>query len=238
MDTFHFSTSWQKGVDTLFGYLPQLIGALVLLIIGYFVALIIKTVVRKILTRLRFDRALHVSPAGKYISNIVESPSKLVAGIAFWVIFLLFISLAVTALNIPALNAIVVGIYAYIPKIIAAMIIFLVASAITAGAEKFIQRVLGNGPTAKLIGAILPAITMSIAIFMILSELQIAKDIVNITYTAILGALALGLALAFGLGGRDVAADILGKAYDTTLRNQGRIKETAQQARNNAREQK
>ena len=59
-----------------------------------------------------------------------------------------------------------------------------------------------------------PALIMVIAFFMILEQLQIAPDIVRIAFTAIMFALALGLALAFGLGGRDLAADALRQAKD------------------------
>ncbi|MDP8943178.1 MAG: hypothetical protein M3N16_03560 [Actinomycetota bacterium] len=55
---------------------------------------------------------------------------------------------------------------------------------------------------------------MGIAVFMILDQLQIAPEIVQISYTALIGAIALGLALAFGLGGRDIAGQLLSEAYD------------------------
>lgn len=230
---FDISNSLQNAADSFFGFLPQLIGALVLLIVGYFIAKTIEKVIRKLLVKARFDRALHVSPAGKFINRVVESPAALAGRIAFFAIFLLFISIAVTALNIPALDNIVNGIYSYLPNVIAAIVIFLVASAITAGAEVFIYKALGNHPLTKVIGAVLPAITLSIAAFMILNQLKIAPEIVTITYTAILGSLGLGLALAFGLGGRDVAAQILSNAYDSAQAKAPLVKDAARTAKAN-----
>lgn len=235
MATFQITKSLQDGVDKIFGFLPHLVGAIVLLILGYIVAKIIQSVIQTLLRRVRFDRALHVSVAGKYISRFVESPTKVVGKIAYWVIFLVFVSFALEAFSSPVVNNIINGIYAYIPKVVAAILIFLVASAITGGAEAFIRKVLGSTPLAKLVGAVLPAITMSIAVFMILNELQIAKDIVNITYAAIMGALSLGLALAFGLGGRDVAARMLEQAYSATQANADTIKQQARSAAANTR---
>ena len=58
-----------------------------------------------------------------------------------------------------------------------------------------------------------PALVMGIAVFMVLNQLRIATDIVTITYAALMGAVALGAALAFGLGGRDVASRMLEEAY-------------------------
>ena len=66
---------------------------------------------------------------------------------------------------------------------------------------------------------------------MILDQLHIARNIVDITYTARVGAMALGLALAFGLGGREVAARILEQAYDSAQQNAGQIQTEYQDAK-------
>ena len=219
MNNNDFGRSFQDGLEWLFEYLPQLIGALLLLVVGYFVAMFLKSVVRKGLQRMRFDRALHTSPAGNVISRIVESPSRFVGRVVYWLVFLGFISLAISALNLPALNNLIGAIYSYLPHVIAAIIIFLVASTISGVAVAFVQRVMGRTALAKLLSAVIPSLTMSIAVFMILNELMIAEEIVLITYTALIGAVALGLALAFGLGGREVAARLLEQAYDAGRQN-------------------
>ena len=219
MNNNDFGRSFQDGLEGLFEYLPQLIGALLLLVVGYFVAMFLKSVVRKGLQRMRFDRALHTSPACNVISRIVESPSRFVGRVVYWLVFLGFISLAISALNLPALNDLIGAIYSYLPHVIAAIIIFLVASTISGVAVAFVQRVMGRTALAKLLSAVIPSLTMSIAVFMILNELMIAEEIVLITYTALIGAVALGLALAFGLGGREVAARLLEQAYDAGRQN-------------------
>ena len=73
--------------------------------------------------------------------------------------------------------------------------------------------ILGDTPTGKLVATALPVLSMAIAVFMILNQLKIATDIVVITYAALMGAVALGMALAFGLGGSDVASRMLEDAY-------------------------
>jgi len=72
---------------------------------------------------------------------------------------------------------------------------------------------------------------------MILDQLNIASDIVNITYTAIIGGIALGLALAFGLGGRDVAGQILDKAYSKGQENYAQAKSDLEKGRHNAKQE-
>jgi hypothetical protein len=72
---------------------------------------------------------------------------------------------------------------------------------------------MGDTPTGKIVATVVPALVMVIALFMILDQLRIAETIVTIAFAATMGALALGLALAFGLGGRDVARRLLEDAY-------------------------
>lgn len=230
---FDIGAAFQDGVNRIFDYLPQILGALLILFIGYIVAVAIKNIIRAALLKLRFDRSLHTSPAGKYIDRMVESPSSFVGKVAFWFVWIGVISLAISVLNIEALNDFVAAIYGYLPNVVAAVLIFLVASAISGGAVAFVRRVMGKSPTASTIQAVIPAITMTIAVFMILNQLGIATDIVNITYAAIMGSLALGLALAFGLGGRDVAARMLEQAYESGRRNADTVKRDLERAKTN-----
>jgi hypothetical protein len=230
MNDFNIQQSLENILARVIEFLPNLIGAIAILIIGYMVAKLLEKVIRKALNRARFDRAIHNSAAGDTISRIIESPSRLGGRIAFWLVFIGAISLAVSALNLPVLNDLLNSIYSYVPNVIAAVAIFLVASAVSAGAAAFVLRVMGRTAIAKLIATAIPAIAMSLAVFMILSQLGIAKDIVNILFTAIVGAIALGLALAFGLGGRDVARELLEQAASTARNNSDRVKSEASQA--------
>lgn len=233
MDTSDVGESFQNGLTSLFDYLPQLIGALLLLVVGYIIAALLKSATRKALQRMRFDRALHTSPAGNMVSRVVESPSRFVGRVVFWLVFLGFVSLAISALNLPALNDFIGAIYGYLPHVIAAIVIFLVASTVSGLAVAFVQRVMGRTTFAKLISTVIPSLVMSIAVFMILDELMIAEEIVMITYTALIGSVALGLALAFGIGGRDVAARLLEQAYDAGRANADIAKRDLSRAKDN-----
>ena len=230
METSNIQESFTNVLDKIIGFLPEVIGALLILIIGYFVAKLIARIVRKALHKVRFDRAMHTSAAGNVIARVVESPAKFVSQVVFWLLYLGVISLAISALNSQVLNDLLASIYSYVPRVIAAILIFLVASTISAGTAKFVQRVMGRTATAKLIAAVVPAIVMSLAVFMILNQLGIATDIVNILFTAIVGAVALGLALAFGLGGREVARELLEQAVDTARANSSSVKSDMQTA--------
>lgn len=236
MGSVNIGQAITQGYNRFFEFLPQLVGALVLLIVGYLVAKLIQVGLQKGLERLRFDDAVRRSTAGEYVARVVSGPARFLGRVAFWLIFLFFISLAANALNLPVLNQILTNLYNYIPRIIAAILIFLVASAIAAGATAFARRILGATASAKLLAAVIPFVTLSIAAFMILNQLGIATDIVNILFTAIVGSVALGMALAFGLGGREVARDLLNQAYEAGRRNAAQAKADMKVAKRNAKE--
>lgn len=235
MERFDLTQEYENVVGNIIGFLPNILAAILILIIGGIIASALARLTRKVLQRLRFDRVIHSSAAGSMVSRIIESPSYFTGRIVFWLIMIGTISLAVAALNLPILNDLLGAVYGYIPNIIAAVIIFLIASAISAGGARFVQRVMGNTTMSRVVSTAIPAITMSLAIFMILNQLGIATDIVNILFTGIVGAVALGLALAFGLGGREVARGLLEQAADNARAKQDSIKEQVSQAAENAR---
>jgi hypothetical protein len=206
--------SVEHGFTTFFGWLPNLFGALVILLIGYVVAKVLSSIVARVLGRVGFDGALHGGPTGGWVQRVSDSPSRLVGTLTFWAIFLGAVSLALTALGIPALTAFVAALYAYLPNVIAALLIFLVAGAISAGVAALARRTMGGTALGNIVATAAPILVMTIATFMILNQLLISQEIVIITYAALIGAIALGSALAFGLGGREVARDMLQTAYE------------------------
>ena len=222
--------SLQQALDSFFGFLPNLLGFLVILVIGYIVARVVKGVLTKVLTKVGLDRALHSGQTGQYVEKVSPgaSPSKLVGSIAFWFLFLGAISLAVSALKIPALTTFVSAIYGYLPNVIAAVIIFVVAGAIAGAVAGLVAKTMGDTPTGKLVATVVPLLIMAIATFMILNQLQIAPAIVTITYAVLLGSLGLGMALAFGLGGRETAATLVSGAYDKGQEQKGQVRRDVQ----------
>ena len=96
---------------------------------------------------------------------------------------------------------------------------------------------MGDTPTGKILGTAVPILVMGIAIFMILNQLKIAPEIVQITYTALIGSVALGAALAFGLGGREVAGRMLDDAYQKGQENKDRVKQDLEKGKDRGRQQ-
>lgn len=203
--------------------LPRFLAAIVIIIVSYWVAKGIAAAVHNALGRAQLNQRLHSGAGGNILQRAIPNPMGLIAGLTYWVVYLFGISVAVDYLGVGFLQSFVRAIYGYIPNVIAAILIFLVAGAVSGAVATLISNTMGDTPTGKIAGTVAPTVIMSIASFMILEQLKIAPAIVVLTYGLILGAVSLGLALAFGLGGRDVAGRMLGDLYDKAQSNKGRV---------------
>lgn len=217
-----------------FAWLPHVVGALAVLIIGYFVARLVAALITRALARAGLDRRIHEGLGGTAIARAVPRPAGLIGRIVFWVIMIAVFSLAAAVLGVAALTAFVAAVWSYIPNVIAAFLIFLVASALAGGIATVVDRTMGDTSVGRVAKTAAPILIMGIAVFMILEQLKIATQIVTITYAALMGAIALGSALAFGLGGREVAGEMLRGAYDKGRENSDQLKDDLRQGRENA----
>lgn len=209
------SESLQQALDDLIGFLPRLIGFLIILVIGLLVAKALQKLVTVGLEKVGADRALRSGTGGEYVQRLLPdvSPSDVIGRVVFWFVFLGALSIAISSLGLAVLNDFVADVFNYLPNVIAAILILVLAVPIAGGLAKLADRAFGDTPTGKLMTTAAPALVMGIAVFMVLNQLRIATDIVTITYAALMGAVALGAALAFGLGGRDIASRMLEEAY-------------------------
>jgi hypothetical protein len=231
--------SFQGTLNEIFAFLPRLIAAIVILLIGWIVAKVVASLVRRGLRAAGADRALATGRAGDYKQRFAPTlhPSGVISTIAFWFVFGLAILLAVSALHLAALSAAIAGIVSYLPNVIAAILILLVAIAIAGAVGGLAQRLMGGTMLGKLVQTAVPALVITIALFMALVQLKIATQIVVATYVLVLGAIALGFALAFGLGGREVAREMLMGAYSASRQRAPELKADARQAKGQAQEE-
>ena len=236
MPLFDIGDSAQLALDRFFAWLPALIGAVIILVIGWFIARLVGGLVRRGLRAAGADRALAQGRAGEYKQSLAPglNVSSLVGTIAFWFVFGSAILLAVSALGIDALTEAISGVVAYLPNVIAAILILLVAIALAGAVGGLAQRLLGGTMLGRIVQTAVPALIVTIALFMALVQLKIATEIVVATYVLVLGAIALGFALAFGLGGRDVAGRVLEGAYASGEAAMPQLRQEAQQAREQA----
>ena len=223
----------KDGVNEIVAFLPNLIGFLLLLLIGFIVAKVVQAVVTKLLQKTGVDQKIQESSSNKYVDAALPGAtvSKGVGKVVFYLIFVFFLFSAIGALKIPALTGFMNSVLAYLPNVIAAIAIFVVAALVSGAVAAAVTKLMGATPTGQIVATVVPALVMVIAMFMILEQLQIAPEIVRIAFAAVMGALALGLALAFGLGGRDVAARLLEDAYSKGREQKDQVRADVESAK-------
>lgn len=208
--------SLQRFSDSFFEWLPRLVGALVILFIFWLIAKAVAKLLRTALPKTGMDKAVHSGDMGQYIARYASGlqPSGLIASIAYWFIFLTGVLLALSTLGIAALNNAIEGVVSYLPNVVAAILIVVVALAIAGVVGGAIAKLMGDTALGKIAATLVPILVLTIAAFMALVQLKIAVEIVTGTFYIVLGGIALAAALAFGLGGRDAAARLLDGAYE------------------------
>jgi small-conductance mechanosensitive channel len=223
----------QDGIEEIVAFLPNLIGCLLILLIGFIIAKVLSAIVRKVLEKTGVDRH---AQGNQYVSRVMPGGgiSSVVAKVVFWLVFVFFIFSAIGALKIPALTGFMNQVLAFLPNILAAIAIFVVAALLAGAVAAGVAKLMGDTPTGKIVATVVPALVMVIAMFMILEQLQIAPEIVRIAFAAVMFALALGLALAFGLGGRAVAERLLEDAYRKGQEQRQQVRSAMPSARQTA----
>lgn len=232
--------SLQRFSDQLFEWLPRLIGALVILLIFWLIAKAVRKLIEAALPRTGIDRAVHSGRYGEYVARYASGfqPSAVIGAIAFWFIFLTGVLLALSTLGIEALNNAVASVVGYLPNVVAAIIILVVAIAIAGVVGGAIAKLMGDTALGKIAATVLPVLVMTVAVFMALVQLKIATPIVVGMFYIVLGGITLAAALAFGLGGRNAAQRLLDDAYDKGQAAMPQAKEELALAKERAAERK
>lgn len=210
------------GLQTFVQFIPVLIGALVILLIGYIVGKLLQKGITKLLQKSGVDRRMQHTHLGGWLERggSEMAVSRLTGRVVFWLVFIFALVTAIGALGIASVTTFMNQVLAYLPNVIAAIAIIVVAGLVAGAVGGLANRTMGQTPTGRVVATVGPALVMGIAVFMVLTQLGIAPEIVMITYTAMIGALALGLALAFGLGGREIASEMLRAGYRKAQRDQ------------------
>ncbi|EHC16032.1 putative TM helix repeat-containing protein [Fischerella thermalis JSC-11] len=198
--------------------LPAIFTAITILILAYFLGRFVADLVTNILTSIGFNNILSVlgiSPPPRRIVIPAEEPTaptppsrtpSEIAGIIVLVGIMLFATVAaVNILNIPALTMLVTGIVVVLGRILAGVIIFAIGLYLANLAFNIITS--SGNPQARILGQVTRIAIITLVTAMALQQIGVAPDIVNLAFGLLLGAIAVAIALAFGLGSRDLARE-------------------------------
>src|ERR687896_1164621 len=202
----------QNALSTFLSYLPQLIGAIVILIIGYIVAKVLQAVVGRVLQAVGFDGWMEKGGIKQFFDRAEtnQTPHSILGQLVFWFVFIIAIVMATDTLGIRQVSAVLAQLIAYIPNVIAAVLIIILASLLA----NFVAGLVRGATGVDILGTVAQVAIIVYAVFAALTQLGIAVQLTAPTFLIILGAVALAAAIAFGFGAQGVARDIVERAYD------------------------
>ncbi|MFH1655025.1 MAG: hypothetical protein ABH954_00225 [Candidatus Omnitrophota bacterium] len=192
------------------GFVTNLIGALLILVIGWLIAKLIKTLANKILEILRFDVLAHKAGVAKILNKggVKLTASQILCALVYWLVMIMVLVMVVNALGLTYASQLLEGVITYIPKVIAAMFVLVIGMFLGTIVSGMVRTAAMNAnlPNPAILSGLSQYAIVIFAFMIALGQLGIATILVNTTFNIFFGAICLGLALAFGLGGRDAAS--------------------------------
>ncbi|MFZ7112714.1 MAG: mechanosensitive ion channel family protein [Desulfatiglandales bacterium] len=205
--------AWNAFSAKIMSFLPELIGAVIIFVIGLIIAKLIKKAVVKLLRIIRFDSATEKTGVKGFLEkgNILKTPSEILGLLVYWFIMILVLVASLDALGLPIVSDILNDIFLYIPNVVAAIIVLILGTMFANLLSAIVRTAASNAgfATAEALSKVAFFAVVFFSVSIALIHLGIGADIVAATFIIAFGATALALALAFGLGGKDAAAEYL-----------------------------
>jgi small-conductance mechanosensitive channel len=203
--------------DSAIATAPRVLVGIVLMVVGLAIAKVVEVVLRFILTRIRFDSLMEKAGIDKTLHRI-GLRQQLNVAIPRIIYFLTLIILARTAsdaLGLTAISGAIGAFFAYLPNIIAALLLMIVGTSIAQFASETVVEAARNSGIdfAPALGKMVSGLIMFVVGMMAIGQLNIDTNMVRIVTSFILGGGALAFGLAFGLGTRDVVRNITAGFY-------------------------
>ncbi|MFH1355127.1 MAG: hypothetical protein ABIH19_03155 [Candidatus Omnitrophota bacterium] len=199
-------------------FLVNIILVIIILIIGWIIAKLIRTVVTKALKTVRLDKLADRIELSNLLEKggITHSFSELIGVICYWLAILVTFVVAINAAGLTIAADLLNKVILYIPNVIAAMFILILGMFIATLLKNIVQTATNNAgiPQGNLLSKVVEAIIVVFAVIVALEQLQIGIRITELTISIVLGSLGLAVALAFGLGCRDIAAKYVDNFID------------------------
>jgi hypothetical protein len=197
-------------------YLPRLIALLILAFVGWVIAYAVKVILRSILQLIKFDKLSENTGASQLLSKAaLPTATEMVSRFVFWVTWLGFIMLGVSVLGILGLQEQISRVFLFLPRLFVAMFVLffgLLAASFFSRAA-LLAAVNANMPSARIVSLAVRSIIIVFVFSIVFEELGLAEQTMLVAFGIAFGALMFGLAIAFGIGGRNLAQRFLEQKF-------------------------
>jgi hypothetical protein len=200
-------------------FIPAIIGAIIILVVGWIIGGFLGTIVTKVLERVGFERAAARTGVSGFMSRAGvrdARASRVIGELVKWFVRLLFLEAAAEAVHLTAVTQVINSIVLFIPNLIVALIVLMVGALIA----RFVGDLVRGGASEmgfsspNLLAAIARVAIIGFAVIVAVNQIGIAATLINILFMGLVFSVALAVGLAFGLGGRDTASQMWQRWYE------------------------
>lgn len=204
------TTAVRDSLTNVISFLPQVLGAIVVILVGVIIAWAVKTVVVRGLSFIKLKKYTDAVGLGRVFTEKVEFV-ELLGDLAKWTVIIVFLVPALEILNLTQVNEILKGVIDYIPNVVIAVVVVMVGAVVAdlvARVVRSTSATIGAG-TSEILADIARWAIIVFVIFGALQQLGVLPQLLATIYTGVIVFFALGGAIAFGLGGKEAAADVI-----------------------------
>ena len=218
------SSAWSNVI----AFVPKLAAALVIILVGYLLAKVVASVLDKVLERVGFDRAVERGGLKQALARSKYDPSDIIAKLAFWLIFLVALQLAFGVFGPNPISDLLQGLIAYLPNVLVAIVIVVVAAAIAKAVTDLGSNLLSSVSGGQVMAKGAGIAVLVFGAFAALDQLQIAPRIVTGLWYAILAIVVGSAVVAIGGGGIKTMQRYWERATTTAEQRAPELKQQAQ----------
>jgi mechanosensitive ion channel-like protein len=202
----------------LLSFIPALVGAIVILVIGWIIAGVLARLVTTVLQRVGFESAAQRTGVTEFLMKSGArgwTASRVLGELVKWTVRLVFLEAAASALHLEVVTELINRVVLFVPNLVVALVVLMVGALLARLLSGIVRGAAAEAgfSNPSLMGKVAQTAVLAFAVIVAVSQIGIATAIVNTLFMAVVGAVALAAALAFGLGGRDVAAEIWRQWY-------------------------
>jgi len=210
------AVDYQQGISDAWSrvatFVPKLVGALLILLVGWLVARLLASLLERVLERVGFDRAVERGGLRQALARSKYDPSDVLSKLVFWAVILVTLQLAFGVFGPNPVSDLLLGIIGYLPNVFVAILILVIAGALAKAARDVLDGALGGVAFGRALAVGAGVAILVVGAFAALDQLQIAPEVVRGLWYALLAVVVGSAVIAFGVGGIPIARDYLQRA--------------------------
>lgn len=229
-------SSLTEAMAMLFSAIPKILGFLVIILAGWFIASLAEKAVAAVLRTVHFNDLAERSGFADFVRKMgVNTDSSGMIGLVVkWFIRLIALVVAFDALGLPAVSDVLRQLLLWLPNVVVALMVLVIGGLAAHALSNVVRGAAAEGGLGNpdFLAKVASTLVWAFAIVVAVNQIGIATELVNTLFMAFVGAIALAIGLSFGLGARDTAAEIVRNWYGLTRANADRLERTAEAASN------